>query len=72
MKKSLIFALIIISLLSFAFYWYEWRPSQFKAECHTYAVKKAIADSGNPKGKTFADDDYHFRYDYCLRSKGLK
>jgi hypothetical protein len=62
MKWILLIALIAIPILIFAFYWYEWRPSQAKSECHTYALEKAIKDSGAPNNRRFYDDDYNFRY----------
>lgn len=40
MKNQLVIvALIVTALLGGAFYWYEWRPSQIKKECHEVAKR---------------------------------
>lgn len=65
----IIFALFVIGLG--LFYWFQWRPTEIRKECHKYAVDKAIKDSGS-NDKTFKDEDYKFRLDYCHEREGLK
>ena len=40
--------LIILVILGSAFYWYEYRPSSIKKECHSIAVEAAIKKA-NPQ-----------------------
>ena len=56
--------LIALLLLVAAFYWYEWRPSQIKKECHEGALVDVVAVGGSK-------EDYESFYKACLRSKGL-
>ena len=71
MKIILLLPLIFIPISAFLFYWYEWRPSVILKECHKFSVEKAIKDLGSKRAE-FLDEDYEFRYKYCLHEKGLK
>jgi hypothetical protein len=66
----LLLMLVILLVLGGAFYWYEYRPSAIRQECHKYAVDKAQEDSGD-HGR-FYDEDYDFRFKYCLQKNGKK
>lgn len=57
MKSKYIYITIFILLLGVLFYWYEWRPSQIKKECHISAKERAWA--------------YDSVYKSCLNSKGI-
>jgi hypothetical protein len=61
MKRILLVALIIVPILIFIFYWYEWRPSKIRSECDSIAWRK-----------TEGFDDYDWKYTQCLHNKGLK
>ena len=61
-------------LLVAVFYWYEWRPSAIRKECHVVAVDKAIEKNKRKKpdatGYTKTDRDAYYKW--CLQSKGLR
>ena len=53
-----ILILIGVLILTSLFYWYEWRPSQIRKECHVSAKAKAWT--------------YDTVYKSCLHAKGLQ
>ena len=63
------FKLLIILLLIFSFYWYEWRPYIARKEC----IKK-IAEKAEGKGNKSLDywkDFYEVLYQSCMNKHGL-
>lgn len=67
-KRPLPYILIaaILLVLAIAFYWYEYRPSAARQECHQYADKLSKSeDNRNDKSR------YDFRYKFCLQEKGI-
>ena len=65
-KMSIVFITIII--LTGLFYWYEYRPSEIKKDCHN------IASASIGKGIeafSFGQNLYEGRYQKCLRENGL-
>lgn len=64
------FIILIMLIISGAFYWYEIRPSVIKKSCYNTAKGKAMINSNLPNNK-FTKDDYDTYYKWCLESKGL-
>lgn len=54
--------IIVLFIIGFLFYWYEWRPSNIRKECTDYA-KEADA--------RFIMVDYDTTYEKCLTEHGL-
>jgi len=54
-------ALFLISILSMAFYWFEYRPSLIRIECENFAGSKGGSYENKEK-----------LYKFCLNSKGLE
>lgn len=69
MRTITVISLIGVGIL--LFYWFQWRPTEIRKSCHVYAVEKALEDSGS-SDKKFRDEDYNFRFKYCLQRDGLK
>ena len=63
--KTIVPICIILLLLGFAFYWYEWRPTQIRKECN----KQAYDSTGL---REFGGKLYENAYERCLREKGLE
>lgn len=65
-----ILAIALIAILGIAFYWYEYRPSQFKQRCSAEARmdSRAIGESDDIKRQEFINR----YYDDCLMRWGLK
>ena len=59
--------LLIIASITFLvialFYWYEWRPSQIRAECAEYTKEKV-------KGKNVRAEEVELVYELCLHTHG--
>lgn len=70
MKKYQWLSLAIAALLiaGFAFYWFEWRPSEIRKEC------ARITEDASVKGieKIFADYIGEEGYKKCIRTRGLE
>ena len=62
--------LIVILILGFMFYWFEWRPNQIRKECNIKALQETSAAEGGLQG-TESIAFYNFSYNLCLRNKGL-
>lgn len=62
--------LVIIFIVGFAFYWYEYRPSQIKQQCSAEARldQRATIESDDVKRQNFIN----MYYDDCLMRFGLK
>lgn len=59
--------LVMLLVLGVAYYWYEYRPSIVRQECHQYADKLSKTEENrNDKSR------YDFRYKFCLSEKGIK
>lgn len=63
-------AIIALCIISGAFYWYEYRPSQIKQQCSADARfdQRAISESNDVKRQEFIN----MYYDDCLMRFGLK
>lgn len=57
-KNQKILLLILVILLGFVFYWYEYRPSEIRKDC-------SVSENGYRVTKTEL-------YQQCLSSRGLK
>jgi hypothetical protein len=69
-KQYKFIILIVILLLGFSFYWFEWRPAQIRKECNIKALQQTDEGKGlfkNTEAITF----YNFTYALCLHEKGL-
>jgi len=74
--------ILVVMILGFIFYWYEYRPSQIKKKCsieaqdHAIDLTKTRAEmreeykEGAERG-LYLRDDYEQIYKKCLREKGL-
>jgi hypothetical protein len=61
MRILIVLFLILVPVLSFLFYWFEWRPSKIRAECDAIAWDKTVGY-----------EDYDWKYEQCLHNKGLR
>ncbi len=57
--------LVILIIISGAFYWYEWRPSKVYSYCDKWA-RETVKVEKEDYFKT-----YDFVYKICLREKGF-
>jgi len=69
LKQYKYIILILLIVLGFAFYWYEWRPTQIKKECY---YRSQLSQSG---GRLYRLDGLGITldesYKNCLRQKGF-
>ena len=74
MKKPIYFITIILLLvIFFAFYWYEWRPSQIRKECYYKVYDKALNLSAfGEEAVKSREQENKFKYKNCLIEKGLE
>jgi len=56
--------ILVLVVLIFAFWWYEWRPSHYVKACHLWSLDRTEAVSGYRK-----DVDYFLNK--CLRENGI-
>ncbi len=81
-KQYMGIIILAVTILGFAFYWYEYRPSQIKKECFAIAQEEAkellkikAEISGEYKEAVerglSLKDDVESIYKNCLRKKGL-
>lgn len=63
-KIILPISIILLVILGFAFYWFQWRPSEIRKECSRQSLIEsgAISQSSN----------YSFFYELCLKEHGLE
>ena len=59
MKKFVLIVLVGIAILSFYFYWYEWRSSEIRKQC--WKIAPSTIEGNTNKN-----------YEACLRDHGLK
>ncbi len=73
MKKSqkIIYVFLVLTVLFFAFYWYEWRPSQIKQACSNLATPDFLNETLKSNGIISTKDQYDKNYERCLEAKGL-
>lgn len=69
--------LIVLIILGFAFYWFEWRPAQIKKLCAYWGVEM-INKNNAGRGYVPVDEradrnhkDFDDYYERCLKEKGL-
>ena len=83
MKAMPVVLVVFIFGAAFAFYWYEYRPSQIRAECETFAIESAIEEFKEkqllgkllPKGSAeglYSVDSKNAYYLSCVRQGGLE
>lgn len=84
-KKWILIGVIVVLLIGgFLFYWYEYRPSQIKKECHPIAEEKArslIIAGSETKTEEISSDEiekdlyltsyYKRAFNICLSEKGI-
>ena len=72
MKKNhiIICALSIILIVSFIFYWYEYRPTKIRKYCNTKAQAGSLRElaTQNYDNNTYYDN----KHERCLRENGLE
>ena len=69
-KQYKFIILIVIIILGFAFYWYEWRPSKIKQQCSAEARfdRRTTLELDDIKRQEFINT----YYEDCLMRFGLK
>lgn len=69
-SQTTILTITILTILSVAFYWYEYRPSKLKQQCSAEARfdSRAINQPDDTKRQEFINR----YYDDCLMKWGLK
>ena len=60
-RWGIIIGVVGILISAFAFYWYEWRPSQAVKDCHKIATERGLKESS-----------IDFFYKLCMREKGFE
>lgn len=55
----------IFVLISFLFYWYEYRPNKIRSNC-----ENEIESTVKGTGKTLEEADFYYKM--CLRKNGLE
>ena len=70
-KKFVPIIILAISVLSLAFYWYEWRPTKIKERCSAEARfdMRAVSESDYNKRQEFINSYYNdclMRFGLCL------
>ncbi|MDO8574840.1 MAG: hypothetical protein Q7R61_01005 [bacterium] len=78
-KKYRNIILVILIILGFVFYWYEWRPRQIKKECNIFAIKEAQNFYKNEYSYErqkieegyYEVNNYESYYQQCSREKRL-
>jgi len=70
-KNLIIIIILILIIIGLAFYWFEWRPTQFKKECFQKSdrVKKLMIDAN--KGDDQIEYTVNSIYKDCLRERGF-
>ena len=66
-KQYLIIIISTIIVLSFLFYWHEWRPSQARINCAIWTMEQVKNESTG----TYKTDEYDHVYKMCLQRKGF-
>lgn len=56
---------VILLILSGAFYWFEWRPTEIKKGCYEDAIGTAKSADGSTR------EVYEFFYKACIQKNGL-
>lgn len=73
MTKSIkiIHGLVILAILGFAFYWYEWRPTQIRKDCINYVNSGTL--SGTPNAEQLLKINFinENEYNKCIKQHGL-
>ncbi len=64
-NPTVISGVIILFIVAFSFYWFEWRPLEIRKACHNEALKDAR------KAESGLQELYEFGYKLCLREKGF-
>ena len=70
------YILILVSILIVGgwFYWFQWRPSQARAECTKSSATKLRELASDKAISTISDGDkvYDLYYRLCMGQKGLE
>jgi preprotein translocase subunit YajC len=61
-----IFGAIILFILAFAFFWFEWRPLQLTKACQAWSMDRMKSIQGGDR----VDAKYFF--EKCLRENGIR
>jgi len=63
-KMTKIFLIFLtLGIAGFAFYWYEWRPTQIRKKCFKEVI--SIEMGG------LSQKEFNFEFQRCLHAKGL-
>ena len=69
-KTILIAILAVLIVLSGAFYWYSWRPTEVRKECFDSAIKNPFKSENI--SETEFRNNLDFVYKNCLKMHGLE
>lgn len=69
-SKLIGFSIVVILLLSF--YWFFYRPSKIRENCHQKAVNEVFAIGNKGLESTFETQTYKDAYSACLHESGLQ
>jgi hypothetical protein len=65
--KLIIIAIIFVIIISFIFYWFEWRPVKIRKQCDAEAKQKNSTQLFQK-----INMDYESIYKQCLRRNGTE
>ncbi len=70
-----VLVVLVLLILGFGFYWFEWRPSQIRKKCYE-TVGGSFKTDGTfkefvAKQQFLISDDFERSYQNCLRRNGL-
>jgi len=67
---------LILVVVGFIFYWYEWRPSEIRKECYEVAIKRSGGRSllfgTQAETDIRLQDNVETFYKNCLKQRGLE
>lgn len=69
-KMKIIYGLVILAILGFVFYWFQWRPNKIRKECQRYSSMPSLKGVGIPNAPIDTRTAEE-RYKDCLRQNGL-
>lgn len=71
-KKHLIHSILLLIIIAFAFYWFEFRPQKIRKACtkETINVYVEVSDKSSNSDNIYEAAELYYKI--CIRAKGLK